>query len=129
MAANKNSTIQRVIFMTNFLRLLKALAVWTYWYYVLYYDEIPSQRPSAQRKWRMSKDQVFNSFNSFWGEKGELDEGRGIPWRRIIDEQSIAYGQFERETGNFSIQRLDPSSIDFFSTMTYLLLAAAWTEA
>jgi hypothetical protein len=114
---------------TNFLKLLKAVAVWTYWYYVVYYDETPSQSATNKRKWRLAKDQVFNAFNTFWGEKGELDEGRGIPWRRIIDEQSIAYGQFARDTGKFSVERLNPSQLEFFSTMTYLLLAAAWTEA
>lgn len=115
--------------MTNFGKLLKAIAVWTYWYYVVYYDEIPEQSASAKRKWRLAKDQVFNSFNTFWGEKGEIDEGRGIVWRRIADAQSIHFGQFARDTNKFSVERLNPSDITFFSTMTYLMLAAAWTEA
>ena len=115
--------------MNSFNKLLKAIATALH-----YYNLVQSSHPFPpfaveRRRWRMAKDQMFDAFDVYWGQEKNLEASMGIPWRRIMDADSIAFGQFAQDGSDFSVYRLNPSAKLFFSTMTDLLLAAAWTES
>lgn len=115
--------------MNSFANLLKKIAVTLHWY-----DVVQSSHPFPpfdieRRRWRLAKDQMFDAFDVYWGQEKQLEASMGIPWRRIVDAEAIAFGQFRQNGDPFTVERINPTAKLFFSTMTDLLLAAAWTES
>ena len=115
--------------MKTFQKLLKAIAVCLHWYTVVQSGAPFPPFAVERRRWRLAKEQMFAVYGEWNAVLMAANEEVGIPWTRLVDAEAIAFGIFSKTDGSFSVDRLNPTNKLFFSTMTDLLLAAAWTEA
>ena len=97
----------------------------TYYFWQFVHGD-PDLPPTSKdrRRLRLAKTSLIDAFGAYVNLIDKLGQAVGTSWRRIINENSINYGQWTLTTQQFSIMRTDSTAPYFFNNMTHLLLEA-----